>query len=256
MVYNIMLNLALLCRYVLQTASKCKCETSLSKKRTFGSTADLSTHTNITDDMSLSSSNHDIENPADESTDEITSQTCAICLEAYVGGKDKVSWSKFQTCRHACHHSCIQGWLSETKNKNGNCPCCRGPYLKEEKTEEEGEAQTPANDDDDAAGQIDVSLDDAETNENEQMSTNVERETSDEGNNNQESISSTPEDDIPTIEAQIFSAPDGVKKPNAIMGSEYVSFCIVHGLKRDTKKQRTAFSFKPIIDEPVELEDV
>ena len=236
-----MLNLAISCCYALQTASKCKCETSLSKKRTFGSTADLSTHTNITDDMSQSSSNHDIENPADESSDEITSLTCAICLEAYVGGKDKVSWSKFQTCRHAFHHSCIQGWLSETKN--GNCPCCRGPYLKEEKAEEEGDAQSSADND--------GSSDDASPVANEQMSTTVERERSDEGNNNQESVSSAPEDDIPTIKAQILLSPDDIKK--SIIYSE---FCIVHGLKRDTKNQLNALSFKPIIDEPAELENV
>lgn len=60
-------------------------------------------------------------------------QMCPICLDDYVVG-DEVSFSKYQTCRHAFHKGCIEGWLKQL-DREGLCPFCRGPYLKS--TEEE-----------------------------------------------------------------------------------------------------------------------
>lgn len=50
--------------------------------------------------------------------------TCAICIESYKEN-DVIAYSKTQNCSHVFHKKCIHAWL---KN-NGECPCCRCPYL-------------------------------------------------------------------------------------------------------------------------------
>ena len=118
---------------ICKVASKCKC-TKQNRKKTWSAELEITMHTNVTDDMSVASaSSTDGDDPIDGSNDALNrtslDQTCAICLEQYVSGKDKVSWSKYQTCSHAFHRKCIEEWLAEA-DRDGTCPCCRGPYLK------------------------------------------------------------------------------------------------------------------------------
>ena len=208
----------------LQTVSKvCKCNT-LSTKKQFGSMLDLTVHTTMSsDDMSISS--HDIENPASLSNSSSTDdddkmacdhQTCAICLEPFVGGKDKVSWSKYQTCRHAFHHKCIHSWLSELKNKHGNCPCCRGPYLKVKATK--------VLDDDVEEGILD-DVNDDEYN----VPTGSPNNSSADEENVQTTTNKEEEDNFDTTNV------------NTTQTLEFTSFCSVHGLV-----QSDSIPIKPI----------
>ena len=194
--------------------------------------ADLTIHTNITDDMSDTSRHNDIENPAPmniimDETEEICAQICAICLEPYIGGKDKVSWSKYQTCVHAFHKKCIESWLAETKNDDGYCPCCRGPYLKEtvpnaEKVEGEAEQQTIEQmRDEDGAHDVGHAS-------RSELGADIEGGL----NMNINGNAKTP-DDIEESNVQD-------KNPNnaqATIGSDYASFCIIHGLEKSCKKK-------------------
>ncbi len=125
---------ALICK----VASKCKCAKQ-NRRKTLSTELDITMRTNSTDDMSVasatSSTHDDIEKgdltdgPDNALNKKSPEQTCAICLEQYNPGKDKVSWSKYQTCNHAFHRKCIEDWLAEV-DRDGSCPCCRGPYLK------------------------------------------------------------------------------------------------------------------------------
>ena len=124
---------ALICK----VASKCKCAKQ-NRRKTLSTELDITMRTNSTDDMSVASatSSHDdiekgdLTDGSDNALNKNSSeQTCAICLEQYNPGKDKVSWSKYQTCNHAFHRKCIEDWLAEV-DRDGSCPCCRGPYLK------------------------------------------------------------------------------------------------------------------------------
>lgn len=246
---------------ITKTASKCKCNTSSSTKRPFGSMSDITMHTNVTDDMSISSSSHDTENPAAAVVDDIdddetlSSQTCAICLEPYIAGKDKVSWSKFQTCRHAFHQKCIEGWLAQTKNKDGSCPCCRGPYLREENVEDKKtEENVQPLEEEDESNNVDVEMQD---------STNVVQTPEEERNVDEERLGDT---NVQPLDQEGHTVDGGVattfmlegnnpsttiKTKNNMMGSEFTSFCIVHGLKRDKKRGGNAFlSIQSIDDEP------
>ncbi|KAL7542099.1 hypothetical protein ACHAXR_011520 [Thalassiosira sp. AJA248-18] len=260
---------------ISKTASKCNCNMTSST-----SMSDLTMHTNVTDDMSLSSSSHDIENPevdnnsssianGDNAGETSFSQTCAICLEQYQGGKDKVSWSKFQTCCHAFHHKCIHGWLAETKNRDGSCPCCRGPYLKERPDDAKSDAlssQTPTDgreENEERTGDQamenrneNVQTQDEESNVDEVISVHANVQTEEESNVDCEVATSMLEGNVSSIKAQttLDTTKHHVKGSD---GSDFVSFCIVHGLIRDKKKKRGtggAFAVKPI-DEPTGLEN-
>ncbi|KAL7537934.1 hypothetical protein ACHAWF_005942 [Thalassiosira exigua] len=251
---------------VTKTASKCNCgNTHLSAKKSFDCMTDLTVRTNVTDDTSVSSSN-DIENPvvddnsspiASDSDEADCNQTCAICLESFTGGKDKVSWSKFQTCHHAFHEKCIKGWLSETKNTDGNCPCCRGPYLREGKDAARG-----------AAAQISLTgeEDNANGENHSEVTDNISSHSSRQGSERnsylvvEEGICNDDERVIGAIgthaDGDVTNAspnPDGcanaesevetsVSQEKAMMatqnmdkinpmGSEFTSFCIIHGLR-------------------------
>ncbi len=114
---------------ICTVASKCKCAKQSRRK---SAELDITMRTNVTDDMSVataSSTSDDRENDDDALNTTSSEQACAICLEQYSPGKDKVSWSKYQTCNHAFHRKCIEEWLAEI-DRDGSCPCCRGPYLK------------------------------------------------------------------------------------------------------------------------------
>lgn len=52
---------------------------------------------------------------------------CAICLESYEPG-DRVTWSKFDSCKHAFHHDCVIQWLSQKEDDQPLCPCCRQDF--------------------------------------------------------------------------------------------------------------------------------
>ena len=217
----------------LQTVSKiCKCNT-LSTKKQFGSMLDLTVHTTMSsDDMSISS--HDIENQASLSNSDSGStndddkmacdhQTCAICLEPFVAGKDKVSWSKYQKCRHAFHHKCIHSWLSELKNKHGNCPCCRGPYLKVKSTK-------VLDDDDVEEGIVD------DVNDDEYNVPTVSENSSADEENVQTTTTTNKDDNFETTNV------------NTTQTLEFTSFCSVHGLV-----QNDSIPIKPI--EELTLDD-
>jgi len=247
-------------------------------KKQFGSMSDLTMHTNATDDMSTSSSYHDVENPAvtdnendhgDNNDDDETSsscQTCAICLEPYIGGKDKVSWSKFQTCHHAFHQKCIQGWLEETKNV-GNCPCCRGPYLKEDVTKSGivlddntmlNEASEESTIDEERPGNDRVQTRNEERHIDEEMVNNMNETPGEESNIDEETQHDDPrvqqqrepesndDENNGGVATTTSSTPGGNTTPTIIesqrvTGLDFTSFCIIHGLKRDVKKCDNAF---------------
>ena len=176
---------------------------------------DLTVHTTMSSD-DMSCSDFDIENPASLSNSNSSStddddkmacdhQTCAICLEPFVAGKDKVSWSKYQTCRHAFHTSC-NSWLSELKNKHGNCPCCRGPYLKVKATK--------VLDDDDVEEGIVDGVNDDEYN----VPTRSENNSSADEENVQTTTNKEEGDNFDTTNV------------NTTQTLEFTSFCSVHGL--------------------------
>ena len=233
---------------------------------------DLTVHTTMSDDnISLSSTiSHDIENAAsnvvqiisnDCSVDDVSAQTCAICLELYIGGKDKIAWSKYQTCQHAFHYNCIVGWLSEMKkNKDGNCPCCRGPYLKEktgstnEKTRALGEVggsddeeRTEDNANDNAVpddtGDVGSTRVDEELNDD---TNNYVQTTDEEGNFDTEANehTQTKDEDIDCDKAANVRPTDEAR--NSGGGLEFISFCVNCGLKR--KVCDNAISIKPIYE--------
>ena len=244
---------------------------------------DLTMHTNMTDDdTSTSSSIHDNEYPIlDEvsssisgSNDGLTecAQTCAICLEPYIAGKDKVSWSRFQTCHHAFHHKCIESWLAEAKNQDGNCPCCRGPYLKEmvknANAERSIEAIDVAEERPDGANehmQTTHIFSSEESNLDGEMLGNMAIQTVDEQNVGDERLGSTGslqssnavnnvDEERPDITNNAHTSTDEANDNTALatpipeehsstsnrnsrnaIGSEFVSFCIIHGLRRNRK---------------------
>lgn len=192
-----------------------------------------------TDDNSLSSSSstNDIENAAEDQLSETKNnilqtsnkdsfgderylQTCAICLEPYVTGKDSVSWSKFQTCIHAFHQKCIESWLIEI-DRDGSCPCCRSPYLKLD------------------LGENNIQNPDLESHTN--------------GAEGSPTINGESEEFISAAEEstmQIKSQSPGTSKSTDAVVSEITSFCTVHGLiidrqhttmeKQDTLVQKNA----------------
>ena len=222
---------------------------------------DLTVHTTMSDDnISLSSSvSHDIENAAandvqiisndcavDDET--VSVQTCAICLETYIEGKDKIAWSKYQTCQHAFHHKCIVGWLAEIKkNKDGNCPCCRGPYLKERADSTNEKTQV--------LGEVGGSDDEERTEDNanvsdtvDEGSTRVDEELNDNTNND---VQTTDEEVNFDIEANIDCDKATNVRPtdetrNSGGSLEFISFCVNCGLKR--KVSDNAISIKPIYE--------
>jgi len=243
-------------------------------KKQFGSMSDLTMHTNVTDDMSTSSSYHDVENPAvtdDDNNDDdetLSCQTCAICLEPYIGGKDKVSWSKFQTCHHAFHQKCIQGWLEETKNV-GNCPCCRGPYLKEDVSKSEdvldntmlNEASDEISIDEERLDNVRVQTLNEECHIDEETEDNINETPGEESNIDDETpcddprVQNHPESNNDENNGEVATTSSTLQgntiptniKPQRVTGSDFTSFCIVHGLKRDVKKCGKAFlSMKPM----------
>lgn len=188
---------ALICK----VASKCKC-TKRNRRKTWSTELDITMHTNATDDMSVASasSTHDDcerDDPIDGSDDTLhkTSlyQTCVVCLEQYSPGKDKVSWSKYQTCSHAFHRKCIEEWLAEV-DRDGSCPCCRGPYLK-------------------------VATSDEEDTEDADNSMNAEISSCDDGQ--VVDIESNAETDVETGFSHLT---------NKEVGLNFVSFCVTHGL--------------------------
>ena len=191
---------ALICK----VASKCKCN-KLNRRKTWSAEMDdVTMHTNVTDDMSVASasSNHDDcekDDQIDDSDDTLNktsfAQTCVICLEQYIPGKDKVSWSKYQTCSHAFHRKCIEIWLAEV-DRDGSCPCCRGPYLKvtasdEGDTEDAGNSMNAEISSGDDAQEVDIESN-ADTDVNETAFTHL---------------------------------------TNKEAGLDFVSFCVTHGLK-------------------------
>ncbi|KAL9190258.1 hypothetical protein ACHAXT_007469 [Thalassiosira profunda] len=222
---------------VCKAASKCNCHLP---PRKFSSMSDLTLHTNITDDMSISSSTHDVENPASDgipANQDDGHQTCAICLDG-IGGRDKVSWSKHQTCRHAFHRKCIEGWLKELKNKEGYCPCCRGPYLREmeAKTVDLNESSTvdeEAGQDETAAQIVDRDANEGMINENLQMNGYIPDNAAEQ----------TLEEDT-VIDANI-SAIGTTRSP----GLEFTSFCVVHGLQTDDNLNVDAFAIQAVEDD-------
>ncbi|KAL3792855.1 hypothetical protein HJC23_004780 [Cyclotella cryptica] len=121
------------------TASDCECnfQSKFNVRRTF------STVTLLTENMSVVScdaENLDIieSQEAGPTEEDVCLQMCPICLDEYVAG-DSISWSKNQICRHVFHKSCIEGWLKQL-DREGCCPCCRGPYLtKNERKKDENE---------------------------------------------------------------------------------------------------------------------
>lgn len=188
---------ALICK----VASKCNCAKQ-SRRKSAG--LDITMRTNATDDMSVASasSTHD-----DQEKDDLTDgyddalnktsseQACAICLEQYSPGKDKVSWSKYQTCNHAFHRKCIEEWLAEV-DRDGSCPCCRGPYLKVVTPSDKGDTEIA----DDAMNAEISSSDDDQV-------LDIERNA---------------EIDVDKIEFSKFA--------NKKAGLDFVSFCVTHGL--------------------------
>lgn len=195
---------------------------------------DDTAHTNVTDDMSVTSSVHDSDYPNGAPCH----QTCAICLDEFVCGKDKVSWSRFQTCHHAYHRKCIEGWLLETKNEDGSCPCCRGPYLKEIVQADANE--TGGYDEEMAQGTVNDARAHVESSVNADPAADEDQNAAN-GDNDCFIQPSILDDDTPGNEA--------TKKA---MGPEFTSFCIVHGLMRE--KQNVS-SIK-LIEEPAEMENV
>lgn len=186
---------ALICK----VASKCKC-IKQNRKKTWSAELDITMHTNVTDDMSVASASSTHGDDAIDGSDDVldkssVDQTCVICLEQYHAGKDKVSWSKYQTCSHAFHRKCIEEWLAVV-DRDGTCPCCRGPYLK-----------VAANDDSDTAN-VDNSM-------------NAE-------------ISSGDDDEVIDIESNAAEADvedTGFSHwSNKEVGLDFVSFCVTHGL--------------------------
>jgi len=137
---------ALICKL----ASTCKCSKH-NRRKTWSSELDITMHTNVTDDMSTASSIH--EEDKDDNVAHHHAATCAICLEAY-NPKDKVCWSKYQTCKHAFHKRCIEVWLAELE-RDGSCPCCRGQYLKAAADESEDSMNAAVNSGDDNM-QVDI----------------------------------------------------------------------------------------------------
>lgn len=56
---------------------------------------------------------------------------CSICLRQYEDGEE-IAWSP--NCRHAFHLECIYTWISSWEQaQNQLCPCCRQPFLEEDK---------------------------------------------------------------------------------------------------------------------------
>lgn len=242
---------------------------------------DLTVHTTMSDDnISLSSSvSHDIENAAandvqiisndcavDDET--VSAQTCAICLEPYIGGKDKIAWSKYQTCQHAFHHKCIVGWLAEIKkNKDGNCPCCRGPYLKErvDSTNEKTQVLGEVGGSDDEEITEDNANDNAVSDTGDEGSTRVDEELHDNTNNDVQTTDEEANFDVEANDRQRKDEESSIDcdKPANVRptdetrnggGSlEFISFCVNCGLKR--KVSDNAISIKPIY-EPTALDKV
>jgi hypothetical protein len=189
---------ALICK----VASKCKCN-KLNRRKTWSAELDITMHTNATDDMSVASasSTHDDcerDDPIDDSDDAVhetsVGQTCAVCLEQYIPGKDRVSWSKYQTCSHAFHRKCIEVWLAEV-DRDGSCPCCRGPYLK-------------------VATRTEENTEDAENSINAEITS---------GDDAQVDIESNAGTDIDETAFSHLTSKE--------TGLDFVSFCLTHGLK-------------------------
>ncbi|KAL7503187.1 hypothetical protein ACHAWX_000571 [Stephanocyclus meneghinianus] len=144
-------------------ASDCECnvDSKSNIRRTY------STVTLVTENMSVVSL--DAENLDNIESQEVgldeedeSFQMCPICLDVYVAG-DSISWSKNQTCRHAFHKSCIEGWLKQLE-REGCCPCCRGPYLtKNKSTEHENEQGVNHDGPTDASSRLASSEDDTGT---------------------------------------------------------------------------------------------
>ena len=181
---------ALICK----VASKCKCKKH-NRRKTWSAELDITIHTTVTDDMSVASSTHEDEEKDDPIDDAAKNSnlTCAICIEEYTAGKDKVCWSKYQTCSHAFHKRCIEGWLAEVE-RDGSCPCCRGQYLKVS-NDDEPEAE-------DAENSIEISSGDDDA---------------------QVDIESCTESDVDDIPFSFCTQKE--------VGLDFVSFCVVHGLR-------------------------
>jgi len=132
-------------------------------------------------------------------------QMCPICLDDYVIG-DEVSFSKYQTCRHAFHKRCIEGWLKQL-DREGLCPFCRGPYLKPTEKEldvKEDVSILPIE------SQIDLES---------QQATPLDDEQKSQCNECDEKITNP-------VDSEALSE-GGTKNKTT-----YTSFCIVHGLLR------------------------
>mmetsp|Transcript_10455 Transcript_10455/g.14972 ORF Transcript_10455/g.14972 Transcript_10455/m.14972 type:complete len:277 (+) Transcript_10455:107-937(+) len=189
---------ALICK----VASKCKCAKQ-NRRKSAG--LDITMRTNATDDMSVASASStsdnretdDLTDGSDDALNKPSSEytTCAICLEHYSPGKDKVSWSKYQTCNHAFHLKCIEEWLAEV-DRDGSCPCCRGPYLK----------VVAASDKGDTGDAVDTM--------NAEISSSDDDQVLD--------IESNAEIDIDKTEVSHLA--------NKKVGLDFVSFCVTHGL--------------------------
>lgn len=193
---------ALICTVV----SKCKC---VKQSRRKSATLDTTIRTNVTDDMSVATASStsddrekdDLTDGSDDALNKASSeqasseQACAICLEQYSPGKDKVSWSKYQTCNHAFHRKCIEEWLAEV-DRDGSCPCCRGPYLKVVAASDKGDSEIT----DDAM--------------NAEISSSDDDQVLD--------IESNSEIDVDKTEFSYLA--------NKKVGLDFVSFCVTHGL--------------------------
>ena len=148
--------------------------------------------------------------------------------------------------------------MAEAKNQDGNCPCCRGPYLREKvdittKEIDEGNANEEQADDNN------VHTTDEESNPGSETPDNV--------NNAQTSEESDANEDQPNVDPNVVQTTDEcnqvdcelpsllLEQAKSVSGAEFTSFCIVHGLKLD-KKWGSILSIKPILDEPTEVEDV
>ena len=205
-------------------------------------------HTNNTDEMSISSSS-DIENQVleedtklsetinnapsasdkDISEVEAFAQLCAICLEPYAAGKEKVSWSKHQVCTHAFHKKCIESWLNES-TRDGSCPCCRGPYLKQKVLEEIVEVEENVQSLGVESGSAGEDTGETTTTSEESNNNNDDEEDVGSGDN-----VSTATDEDTTATTMIEEQGSATTTATTAKEPEFSSFCIIHGLIKDEK---------------------
>jgi hypothetical protein len=137
-------------------------------------------------------------------------QMCPICLDEFAAG-DNVSWSKNQTCHHAFHKSCIEGWLKQL-GREGCCPCCRGPYLNKLETDRGDEVR-------DLESQMDPES---------QLNSHVISILPDENITQFNECTEKSVEEV-TRSSELEESSESISKPNK---NEFSSFCIVHGLMR------------------------